>query len=162
MIPKNQLPAGTMMFPKKKWGQPAPSKSMVPECSESELQGYINDLLELKRWSYLRFPDAFLSWMKLNTPSWIQKIFFGQIGGRMPDNLIFLPIGNGLFLSLKLELKTQDKKGRAVGKTHGKQKNFAEAEGWPIARSPEQINAELDRFEKIFDKVKKYLADTLT
>jgi hypothetical protein len=158
MIPKNQIPAGAMMFPKRKWGQPEPSKTMKAECSESQLQGYLNDLLELKKWSYLRFPDAFLSWIKLQTPPWIQKVFFSQIGGRMPDNFIFLPIGKGLFLALKLELKTQDKKGRVVGRTHGKQKNFAEQEGWPIARSPEQINAELDRLEIIFEKTKKFLA----
>lgn len=162
MKPKNQVPTGAMVFPKKSWGQPEPSKTMKAECSESQLQGYLNDLLELKKWQYLRFPDAFLAWMKMNTPAWIQKVFFGQIGGRMPDNFIYLPLGNGTFLSLKLELKTQDKQGRAVGRTHGKQKNYAEAEEWPIARSPEQINAELDRFEKIFEKVKKYLASPLT
>lgn len=162
MKPKNEYPAGAMLFPKKKWSQPEPSKTMKAECSESQLQGYLNDLLELKKWPYLRFPDAFMSWMKLNTPEWIRKIFFGQIGGRMPDNFIFLPLGKGLFLALKLELKTQDSKGRAVGRTHGKQKNFAEAEEWPIARSPEQINAELDRLETIFEKMKKYLDNQCT
>jgi hypothetical protein len=158
MIPKNQLPSGAMMFPKKSWGQPERSKSMVPECSESELQSYANELLELKKWQYLRFPDALLAWVKLHAPAWVQKVFFGQVGGRLPDNLIMLPLGNGLFLSLKLELKTADKQGRAVGKTHGKQKRYAEQEQWPIARTPEQINKELDRLEIIFNRVKKVLA----
>jgi hypothetical protein len=143
-----------MAYPKKKWSQPERSNTMKAECSESQLQTYLNELLELKGWQYLRFPDGFLRWMKLNAPSWIQAIFFHQIGGRMPDNLILLPLKKGMFLTLKLELKTQDKKGRAVGRTHGKQKRYAEFEEWPIARSPEQINTELDKLENILQKIK--------
>jgi hypothetical protein len=143
-----------MAYPKKKWSQPQRSKTGKAECSEDNLQNYANDAIELRHWAYLRFPNRFMSWMKLNTPPWIQAVFFGQIGGKMPDNFLFAPLGNGLFLGLKLELKTQDKKGRAVGRTHGKQKRYAESEGWPIARSPEQIEAELNKFEIILQKLK--------
>jgi hypothetical protein len=143
-----------LAYPKKKWSQPQRSKTMQAECSEDNLQSYANDAIALRHWAYLRFPNRFMSWMKLNTPPWIQVVFFGQIGGRMPDNFIFAPLGDGLFLGLKLELKTQDKKGRTVGRTHGKQKRYAESEGWPIARSPEQIETELDKFEKKVEEIK--------
>jgi hypothetical protein len=161
MFPKHKQPLNQMTvdefklaYPKKKWSKPERSKTGKAECSEDNLQNYANDAITLRQWAYLRFPNRFMAWMKLNTPPWIQAVFFGQVGGKMPDNFILAPLGNGLFIGLKLELKTQDKKGRAVGKTRGKQKHYAESEGWPIARSPEQINTELDKFETILKKMK--------
>jgi hypothetical protein len=150
-----------MSFPKSKWFQPVKSATMKAEIPEADLQAYADDAIALRGWSVLRFPDAFMGWFKYNAPPWIQKIFFGQIGGRMPDDFIMVQIGQGLFLSLKLELKTQDKKGRAVGTLHGRQKAFARMEGWKIARSPKEIDAVLDGFQKIVEKVKKMLAQSM-
>ncbi len=145
-------------LPKAAWLKPADSPTMKAEIPEAALQSFADDLISLRGHSCIRFPDAFLGWVKVNAPPWIQKVFFGQIAGRMPDNLVLHQIGPGLFLALKLELKTQDKKGRAVGKLHGKQKAFALAEKWPIVRSPEDIERELNIFEKIVEKVKIFLA----
>jgi hypothetical protein len=157
MKPKNQMTPEEckMAFPKASWFKPQKSPTMRVEASEAQLQVYANDAIILRGWSYLRFPDGFLRWMKLNTPEWIQAVFFGQIGGKMPDNLIMIPLGNGQFFAVKMELKTQDKKGREVGKLHGKQKRYAEVEEWYIVRLPEQINAVLDEVEKKVQKIKE-------
>lgn len=142
-----------MAFPKKSWLEPAKSKTMKAEMPESALQDYTNDALELRQWAYLRFPDALLGWIRRNAPTWVSCVFFKQVAGKLPDNLILLKLGGGFFLGAKLELKTQDKHGRAVGKTHGKQKRYAEDEEWMIARSPEQINRALDQIEMIRDRI---------
>jgi hypothetical protein len=142
-----------MAFPKSGWFQPA--QGTKAEMPEAALQSYANDALALRRWGYIRFPDGFLRWMKLHTPSWIQAIFFEQCGGRLPDNLILISLGSGFFLGAKLELKTQDKKGRAVGRTRGKQKKCAEKEEWFIARSPEQIELSLKKISEILDKIRQ-------
>jgi hypothetical protein len=71
-------------------------------------------------------------------------------------------VAPGMFLAVKMELKTQDSKGRTVGKTHGKQKHYAEAEEWYIARSPEQINLVLLNIEKALSAVKKSIKEGVT
>jgi hypothetical protein len=134
-------------FPKAKWLQPAKSPTMKAECPEKDLQSYANDAITLRHWAYIRFPSVLMGWIHRTAPEWAKRMFFSQVAGKLPDNLIMIPIANGQFLAVKLELKTQDKKGRTVGKLHGKQKNYAEAEGWYIARSPEQINTVLDEIE---------------
>lgn len=142
------------MIPKKSMLSPERSKTMKAEMPESALQKYANDAIELKKWDYIRFDDWFMTWMRLNAPIHVQKHFFSQIGGKMADNFIKIELGGGQFYCVQLELKTQDKKGRAVGQLHGKQKRFAQAEGWMIARSPEQINKALEKIEKIAEKIK--------
>ena len=157
--PKNQMSPDDckMAFPKKAWFEPERSKTGKAECPESALQSYVNDALALRHWQYLRFPDGLLGWMKRNAPPWVQAVFYRQVGGRLPDNLIMIPLGNGYFFSCKLELKTQDSKGRAVGKTHGKQKHFAESEEWKICRSPEAIETALKEIEIKAEMLKKSL-----
>jgi len=143
-----------MAFPKSKWFQPPPSPTLKAECPEADLQEYANDAIALRGWSYVRFESALMGWMYKNAPAWVKGLFFSQVGGKLPDNLILVPLGCGRFYAVKMELKTQDKKGRAVGKLHGKQKRYALIEEWPIPRSPEQINMLLDDIEKTVVKVK--------
>jgi hypothetical protein len=160
MLPKNQLTIEEckLAYPKKSWFQPDKSKTMKAEIPEKALQTYANDAITLRRWSYIRFSSALMGWLKRNAPEWVQRAFFVNVGGKLPDNLILAQVAPGIFLGVKLELKTQDKQGRAVGKLHGKQRRYAEAEGWYIARSPEQINAVLDDIEKKVEATKKNLA----
>jgi hypothetical protein len=141
-------------YPKAKWLQPAKSPTMRPECPEAALQTYANDAITLRRWAYIRFDSRLMWWLKANAPGWIQGLFFSQVAGKLPDNVILVPLSPGKFLAVKLELKTQDKKGRSVGRLHGKQRHYAEVEGWYIARSPEQIDAVLDEVQAEAEKIK--------
>ena len=154
---QNEMSVDTarMMFPKKSWGQPERSKTMKAEIPESELQKFANEAILLRGWQYIRFSSALMGYLKRSAPEWAQRAFFRQVAGRMPDSIIMVPVAQGMFLTAKMELKTQDKQGRAVGKLHGKQKNYAEAEGWFIARSPEEIDSVLNKIEKIVTKIKK-------
>jgi hypothetical protein len=148
---RNKYPTS---IPKKAWFQPKKSTTMKVEGPESALQKYANDAITLRGWTYIRFETALLGWIKRNAPGWVQGSFFHQVAGKLPDNFLLIPLGGGCFFGVKLELKTQDKKGRAVGKLHGRQKKYAEAEGWYIARSPEQIKSVLDEIEKKVQKIK--------
>jgi hypothetical protein len=144
-----------MMLPKKKWSQPDESKTMRAECPENLMQGAVDDYLEIKRMKCYRIPDAIFRWIKMKAPIGIQKWFFGVFGGQ-PDNTIIIPLGNGYAFTLLLELKTQDAKGRAIGKLHGKQKR--EGDDWKICRSVDSAVAEIDKFELLAEDIKKYLA----
>ena len=144
-----------MMLPKKKWSQPDESKIMKAECPENLMQGAVDDYLEIKRMKCYRIPDAIFQWIKMKAPIGIQKWFFGVFGGQ-PDNTIIIPLGNGYAFTLLLELKTQDAKGRAIGKLHGKQKR--DGDDWKICRSVDSAVAEIDKFELIAEEIKKYLA----
>ncbi|MBP7563012.1 MAG: hypothetical protein KA886_04415 [Candidatus Cloacimonetes bacterium] len=147
------------MIPKKSMLQPGKSKTMRSLVSEDMLQKATNDLIELKRWWFIRFENWFMYWMRQQEPKY-QKHFFGQVAGKMPDNLIMVELGHGMFLGVKLELKTEDAKGRAVGKLHGKQKNHAEKEGWYIARNTKQVEAILEEIETVSEKVRRALNET--
>lgn len=147
--------AGAMKFPKKKWKEPQ-SPTRKAEAPESALQEFADGFLKRKKLRYLRFPDGFLAWMKLRAPIHIKKIFFDVWAGR-PDNTFFIEIGNGYELAVPLELKTQDKKGRAVGRLHGKQKNNARDEKWFIARSTKQIVEVVEKAEAMAQKIKKII-----
>jgi hypothetical protein len=151
---KKAVESGTIAFPKKSKLQPGKSKTMKAVCPESALQKAANDLIELKRWAFVRFEDWFLTWIRLNAPVHVAAHFFGQVGGKMPDNLILVELGEGYFLGCKMELKTEDSKGRAVGRLHGKQKRYANAEGWQIARNTKQIEEILQRIEIYAEKIK--------
>ena len=142
-------------IPKKKWKEPARSKTMKAEVPESALQKYADEILELKKYRSLRFPDGFLGWIKLKAPLHIKKIFFSIWGGR-PDNTFMIPLGSGYYLAVPMELKTQDKKGRAVGRLHGKQINNARNEEWFIARSVDQINDVIKRAEETALKIRYF------
>lgn len=144
-------------IPKRSWFEQKQSPTTKTELPEATLQEYANEAITLRRWQYIRFPDAILGWIKRNSPPWVAMSFFRQVGGRLPDNLVMVQVAPGLFLSAKLELKTRDKRGRPVGKTRGKQKRYAEAESWYIARSPEEINSALDKINEAAEKIKKCL-----
>jgi len=147
--------SGAIKFPKKSKLQPK-SPTMRVVCPESALQVAANDLIDLKKWAYIRFENWFMWWMRKQEPKY-QKHFFSQVGGKLPDNLILVELGEGFFLGCKLELKTEDAKGRAVGKLHGKQKSYALREGWQIARNVRQIEEILKKIENYAGKIKKIL-----
>lgn len=150
------------MIPKKSNLNPPKSKTMKSLVSEDMLQKATNDLIELKRWWFIRFENWFLRWMRHEVPVQYSKHFFGQVAGKFPDNLIMVELGHGMFLGVKLELKTEDAKGRAVGKLHGKQKNHAEKEGWYIARNTKQVEAILEEIETVSEKVRRVLNEETT
>lgn len=154
-LPNLNVDHSAMAFPKRKWTDP--QGSGLPECAESELQQYADELLAWKHYRFIRFPDGILRYIKLNTPDWFSAAFFKCFGGR-PDNTVFIPLIDGYFLSFNLELKTQDKKGRAVGRLHGKQIGNAKDEGWFIARSPEAISAVIEKAEQFVERIKKIVA----
>lgn len=148
-----------LAFPKSKWFEPPVSPTQKAEIPEDLLQDYANQAITLRGWSFIRFHTKLLGWIKRNpaVPEWVRKCFFSQVAGKLPDNLIMVKIAPSTFLAVKLELKTQDKKGRAVGRTHGLQKHYAELEEWYIARSPEQINNILDKTEALAESIKKLI-----
>jgi hypothetical protein len=149
MVKKNPL-----MIPKRSKLLPPKSKTMKAVCPESELQKAANQLIELYKWDYIRFDDWFMTWMRMNAPPHVQKHFFSQIGGKMPDNFVRVTLGKGFFLGCAIELKTEDKKGRAVGQLHGKQKRYALAEEWQIARNTKQIETILELIKEKVTLVK--------
>ena len=148
----------SVVFPKKKWSQPEKSRTMVAECPEDLMQGAVDEYLQLKRIKFYRIPDSFWRWIAMKAPPSIQKWFRGMFGGQ-PDNTCIIPIGDGLAIALLLEIKTQDLKGRAVGRTHGKQKH--EEEHWKICHSIDQAIAEIDKFEHAAEKLKKVVDDLI-
>lgn len=150
---RKAVESGTIAFPKKSKLQPGKSKTMKAVCPESALQVAANDLINLKRWAFIRFDNWFLGWMRRQEIKYA-KHFFDQVGGKLPDNLILVELGEGFFLGCKMELKTEDVKGRAVGQLHGKQKHYALKEGWQIARNTRQIEEILQRIENYAEKIK--------
>lgn len=155
-----QMIAGNpKMIPKKSMLQPGKSKTMKPLVSEDMLQQATNELIELRKWWFIRFENWFMAWMRQQHPKY-QKHFFGQVAGKLPDNLIMVELGKGMFLGVKLELKTEDAKGKAVGKLHGKQKRYAEREGWYVARNTKQVEAVLDEIECVTEKIRRVLNET--
>lgn len=159
--PKNQMTLSEckMAFPKNSWFQPPRSRSGKVLVSEDNLQKYANQSIFLRKWTFIRFSSKLLWWIKRNpaVPEWVRCLFFDQVAGKLPDNLVMVQVAPGCFLSVKMELKTQDVNGNAVGRTHGKQKRYAESEQWFIARSPEQIENVLDKIKVMAERVTKCL-----
>lgn len=152
--PEIANPGANLPFAKKAWKEPARSKTMRAEVPEAELQEYLDALLEDRGIKQIRIPDGIFRWVKMNTPSKFQYWFFGLFGG-WPDSLVMLPMGKYL-LAVPVELKTQDKKGRMVGKLHGKQKGNARSGGWTIARSKGAIKMVIDSAEDDARKIKLF------
>jgi hypothetical protein len=145
-----------LMFPKKKHLQPEVSKSMKAEIPEESLQIFADEYYQIKRIRYIRIPDGIFRWLKIKAPAGVQRWFFGMFGG-YADNTLLIPIGKYL-LAVPIELKTEDKKGRAVGALHGKQKNRAEEQNWIIARNQQQIIDATERAEKDAELLKEFLS----
>jgi hypothetical protein len=141
-----------MMFPKKSWGQPPRSKTMKAEIPEEAIQAAVEDYIEMRGVDHIRIPDSFFRWVKMNAPKHIQAWFFGMFGGR-PDDTILVPLGDGYHLALCLELKTQDKQGRAVGTFHGKQKH--NKENWMVCRDPGAAILAIKNFIEVAEAMKK-------
>jgi hypothetical protein len=139
---------------------PIKSKSKKAIVPESALQKTCNEMIAAYGFQFIRFEDSFLSWISINAPIHIKKMFFAQVGGKFPDAIIMEPIGDGFFLAAKLELKTEDAKGRAVGELHGKQKRTARAEEWMIARNPRQIENALQTIKNKIILVKNLFKGT--
>ena len=156
---RKMISSNPKMIPKKSILNPK-SKTMKSVIPESSLQSAIDDLLVLRKMWSIRFDNWFMAWMRHQEPKY-QKHFFGQVAGKLPDNLVMLELGCGLFLSAKIELKTEDIKGKAVGKLHGKQKRYAESEGWFIVRNVETAQAVLDRIESFAEKLRKIVDETI-
>ena len=119
------------------------TKTHTPEW---KLQVYLDEQIAAKGCEVVRFPDALLSWMKRNAPADVQRAFFGAVAG-MPDNTITAQVGQGLHLSMRIEIKTEE------GKLHGKQKHGARGEGWVIVRSEKEIDEALLEFERAVEGI---------
>lgn len=147
-------------LPKKKWLNPEKSKTMKAECPEDKLQKFANEYLDTFRIKYFRISDDMWTGLKLVCTGkfiWLFKKFGDMFGGRLPDNLVYVPLGEKYWLVMPMEIKTQDKKGRAVGKLHGKQKNNAVNDNWVTVRSPEQIQEACKNLIKDSEKIKRIL-----
>lgn len=143
-----------MLNPKKSWGRKPRSHTMKVEASEKDIQKGVDDYLQLKRIDYIRIPDGVFAWIHYNATKSFQKWFNGTFGGR-PDNTILYHLTGPYGLYMALELKTQDSKGRAVGKLHGKQKHHAD--DWKICYSIDEAIEAINEFEKMAEKVKNML-----
>jgi hypothetical protein len=148
-----------LMFPKKKWSQPAESPYKKAEIPEESLQVFADEYYQIKHIRYIRIPDGIFRWIKMKASTGIQKWFFGMFKA-MPDNLLLLPLGKYM-LAVPIELKTQDKKGRAVGQLHGEQKHRAEEENWIIARNQQEIMTATEQAEQDAEKIKEYIKNNL-
>ena len=142
-------------IPKKTWGKPR-SKTNKAQYPEAVLQKAVNEWLELKKIRYLRFPDWFLTWMRLNTPRHVGAEFF-RVWSGMPDNIPLIKITDGISLAVWIELKTEDKKGREVGRLHGKQKNKSKEDGWFVCRNLKSFESVMEKTTKIAEKIKHFL-----
>lgn len=146
-----------MRFPKRSWSEVPLSPTGHADMPESALQTFADQYLELRRLKYIRIPDEFFRWIKMHAPARVQKWFFHVFGG-FPDDLILISMGKYM-LAVPMELKTQDEKGRAVGRLHGRQKRNARDENWIVARSTNQIQDAIAAAEEEAKKIMVYLSD---
>lgn len=142
-----------MKFPKKKWSEPEVAPRNQPEIEEDLLQRFADEYMDTCRIKRFRFTDKMWAGLKLltnNKPKWQWLLiqFRLAFGGKMPDCMIYERMSDRYSMMFPLELKTQDNKGRQIGKLHGRQKVFGKDDGWTIARSPENIESELRQWIK--------------
>ena len=136
-----------MAYPKKRWSV----VRVVDEGydgSEALLQGQLDDLLAAHQIWFLRFPDNFFRWIKMNAPAGIQRFFFGVFGG-IPDNLCMLRVSDKYMLCCPIELKSKE------GRLHGKQKHWEEKGiAVQVSRSPERNISIIKQFRSDADIVR--------
>lgn len=153
-----------MMFAKKKWSEPDESPTKRAVVPEKYLQSFADQYLALQRIRSIRVPDKLFNWINGFAPSWVKKLFNKAFGG-LSDNTCLIRIAESYSLALHLELKTEDTKGRRVGKLHGKQKPNARNQGWKIARNQNEIQAAIDKFiddaEKLGELLSEYSIDDM-
>lgn len=143
-----------MAQPKKKWLKPDKSPNKSPAIYEDEIQSLTDSFLLGEHLYYIRLPDQFYEWLLRWAPQSIKSYIIWMFGGRC-DNTVIYPIGKGLALTLLLELKTEDKKGRTVGETHGKQKK--NENDWIICRNIDQVKRVVRRFKEVAKEVKEFI-----
>jgi hypothetical protein len=100
-----------MAFPKMRR-----AKNRKTKCApESALQGFTNAYLKAKGLTYLRLSEALLANIFRNPqiPVYIKRHIKESVAG-WPDNLVLIPLGNGLNLAMALELKREDGKLNAA------------------------------------------------
>jgi hypothetical protein len=127
-----------MRFPKMSRAKHHKAKA----APESVLQDFTNKYLQLKGLTYLRLPESLFAaiFRNPNIDVWIKRHIKEAIAG-WPDNLVLLPIGNGLNLALALELKSE------TGKLHGEQKVLDKQIELLVARTPESVESAIKAFE---------------
>ena len=120
----------------------------VPDVPETALQHQMDDMLAAYGIWFLRFPDNFFRWIKMNAPAGIQRFFFGVFGG-IPDTLPMIRISDKYMLCAPIELKSRK------GQLHGKQKHW-ESKGIAvqISRSPDESIAMINSFIADAEKYK--------
>lgn len=143
-----------LAFPKTKRKQRVEQRFGVEH--EDELQAFVNEALDGAGLKYLRVPDRALSYV-VNDPSvprWFREWFLAQFAG-MPDNLVSVPIGQGLTLQVPIECKSRD------GKLHGAQKTNSRAEGWFVVRTQEEFSELIGRIQRWAESLRKVFANAV-
>lgn len=144
---RRNLVTGSMKFPKKSWSQPKKSPTKRAAIPEDWLQQWTDSFLESRRIRWIRVPDAF--WNFLHATAYPGMLaFFRKVFGGWCDNTCFIRIGDDYSLTLHLELKTEDAKGRAVGQLHGKQKAEAKNLPWKICRNHNAVRDVVLQYER--------------
>jgi hypothetical protein len=142
--------------PKRKWAKKEKPADERYDGSEALLQGQMDDMLAALGIWFLRFPDGFFRWIKMNAPSGIQRFFFGVFGG-IPDSLPMIKISDKYMLCCPIELKT------AKGKRHGKQKHWEEKGiAVQISRSPEDNIAIVEQFQADANRIRCMLQEEVS
>ena len=147
-----------MKYAKKKWSEPKKSPAKKSVVAEKFLQSFADDYLKIHRIRFFRIEDNFFKWVNgsPSVPRWVKAFVNGMFGG-YPDNTCFIRINDRYSLTLNLELKTEDSKGRAVGSLHGKQKANAKSQGWIVARNNNSIQEAVDKFTEHAQMFKELL-----
>ncbi len=115
----------------------------VKYLKENSLQKFANDYLKIKGIQFLHIDDGFFKWLNY-CPSHIKIRFYKMFGG-VPDCLCLIPAGNGIALSLLLELKT------LKGQLHGVQKK--NKDNWKVCKTPEEAKKTIDDFIELSEKI---------
>ena len=123
-------------------------------AKEEILQAEANEYLDSTGIKYLRIPNEVLKYVTGGrVEGWFREWFLANLAA-VPDNTIQMPIGNGMFLGVQVELKSKK------GKLHGQQKNNAEAEKWFVVRTMDELKSVVERSATIVTKMKCALAMT--
>ena len=109
------------------------------DAPESDLQGFVDEYLDMCQIEYIRVPNTTSSRV-------IRKALCG-----IPDNTAMIPISDDYSLCLHLELKTKSQ-------LHGKQLNMARNLPLKIAQTPEAAQGIIDRFRADAGRYKGILA----
>jgi len=123
---------------------------------EETLQTFVDEWLSTMKIQSIRIPDKIFKYVNGNrgVDNWFRIWFNGQFGG-WADNTIILPIGNGMVMGIRVELKSRD------GRLHGRQVSNAKNEEWFIVRTPEEFLAIMDTVSKWAYRLKAAIANAM-